>query len=163
MINYEPASERHFFTGDKTTSHVPTQGFITQFKQSSLSPMQIRLEDRNGAKADEQNIFLWKISSDSSEIQSLELARNTKQLAVSETKSRRRLGSDTPFCAGTSAQTLAQALFSGSRHALNSTSRGFGSALFTSTLYWFHSGPALRHHAHGQRCCHHRLCSTGYL
>lgn len=94
---------------------------------------------------------------------SLESARNTKQLAVSETKSRRRLGSDTPFCAGTSAQTLAQALFSGSRHALNSTSRGFGSALFTSTLYWFHSGPALRHHAHGQRCCHHRLCSTGYL
>lgn len=98
MINYEPASEIYFFTGDKTISHVPNPGFITQFKQSSFSPMQVHLEDRNGAKANEQNIFLWKISSDSSEMQSLELARNTKQLAVSETKSRRQLGSDNPLC-----------------------------------------------------------------
>lgn len=31
--------------GKKTTSHVLTRGFLTKFKKSSLSPMQLHLED----------------------------------------------------------------------------------------------------------------------
>lgn len=62
MTNYEPVSDRHFFIGKKTTSHVLTQGFITQFKKSSLSPMQLHLEDSKRERALTSRTYFYRTS-----------------------------------------------------------------------------------------------------
>lgn len=105
MTNHEPVSQRHFFTGDKNISRVLTQGFITEFKKSSLSPMQLHLEDSKRERALLSRPYFYR-TSDSRDVQSLESVKDTKQLAVRETKSQRQLGERTPrSCAELSLET----------------------------------------------------------